>query len=152
MINHQTNGIYLDDPRYEPFWEAIQDLESRSISTPTMPMKSRMSCAAAQSSTKQPGHGGPLMPRHAPARAGATLESPAEALPGLVFAFRLRPDGIAEELAVDRPIAVEPREAMASLQFGRRVGMPLPAFVILFSRRGARIARRRRRPSRAQCE
>jgi 2,3-dihydroxybenzoate decarboxylase len=20
MINHQTNGIYLDDPRYEPFW------------------------------------------------------------------------------------------------------------------------------------
>src|SRR5215471_12734521 len=23
MINHQTNGIYLDDPRYEPFWEAI---------------------------------------------------------------------------------------------------------------------------------
>ena len=45
----------------------------------------------------------------APARAGATLESPAEALPGLVFAFRLRPDGIAEELGVDRAIAVEPR-------------------------------------------
>ena len=39
MINHQTNGIYLDDPRYEPFWEAIQDQTSRSISTPTMPMK-----------------------------------------------------------------------------------------------------------------
>ena len=45
----------------------------------------------------------------APARAGATLESPAEALPGLVFAFRLKPDGTAEELAVDRPIAVEPQ-------------------------------------------
>jgi hypothetical protein len=45
----------------------------------------------------------------APARAGATLESPAEALPGLVFAFRLRPDEIAEELGVDRAIAVKPR-------------------------------------------
>ena len=44
----------------------------------------------------------------APARAGATLESPAEALPGLVTAFRLKSDGTAEELAVDRPIAVEP--------------------------------------------
>jgi len=50
MINHQTNGIYLDDPRYEPFWEAIQDLESRSIS---------VCCAAARSSTKQPGSGRP---------------------------------------------------------------------------------------------
>src|SRR5262249_3589692 len=60
----------------------------------------------------------------APARAGATLESPAEALPGLVSAFRLGPDGIAEELAVDRAIAVEPRgggRAMASLQFSRAV-------------------------------
>src|SRR5262249_25119824 len=45
----------------------------------------------------------------APARAGATLESPAEALPGLVTAFRLKPDGTAEELAVDLPIAEEPR-------------------------------------------
>jgi hypothetical protein len=24
MINHQ-NGIYLDDPRYEPFWEVVQN-------------------------------------------------------------------------------------------------------------------------------
>ena len=59
MINHQTTGIYLDDPRYEPFWEAIRDPTSRSISTPTMPMKSRMCCAAARSSTKQPGSGRP---------------------------------------------------------------------------------------------
>jgi 2,3-dihydroxybenzoate decarboxylase len=27
MINHQTNGIYLDDPRYEPFWEIMQELD-----------------------------------------------------------------------------------------------------------------------------
>jgi 2,3-dihydroxybenzoate decarboxylase len=27
MINHQTNGIYLDDPRYEPFWEVVQELD-----------------------------------------------------------------------------------------------------------------------------
>ena len=44
----------------------------------------------------------------APARAGAILDSPVEAPPGLVFAFRLKADGTAEELAVDRPIADDP--------------------------------------------
>ena len=88
----------------------------------------------------------------APARAGATLESPAEALPRLVFAFRLRPDGIAEELGVDRAIAVEPR-GWLWLHFNLadawachflRLSPYFPA--------GARIARRRRRPPTAQCE
>jgi zinc transporter len=37
------------------------------------------------------------------------LDSPTEALPGLVSAFRLKPDGTAEELAVDRPIAEHPQ-------------------------------------------
>jgi len=27
MVNGQTNGIYLDDPRYEPFWERMQALD-----------------------------------------------------------------------------------------------------------------------------
>jgi len=27
MINYQTNGIYLDDPRYEPIWEAMQEFD-----------------------------------------------------------------------------------------------------------------------------
>jgi zinc transporter len=44
-----------------------------------------------------------------PAQAGATCEFPAEALPGLVTAFRLKPDGTAEELAVDLPIAEQSR-------------------------------------------
>lgn len=44
----------------------------------------------------------------APAIAGATIETKAQALPGLISAFRLRGDGIAEELAVEEPIAVEP--------------------------------------------
>ena len=44
----------------------------------------------------------------APARAGAILDSPVGAPPGLVFAFRLKADGTAEELAVDRPIADDP--------------------------------------------
>src|SRR5262249_16293852 len=88
----------------------------------------------------------------APARAGATLESPAGALPGLVFAFRLRPDGIAEELGVDRAIAVEPR-GWLWLHFNLadawachflRLSPYFPA--------GARIACRRLRPPTAPCE
>lgn len=27
MVNGHTNGIYLDDPRYDPFWERMQDLD-----------------------------------------------------------------------------------------------------------------------------
>jgi 2,3-dihydroxybenzoate decarboxylase len=27
MINGHTNGVYLDDPRYDPFWERIQALD-----------------------------------------------------------------------------------------------------------------------------
>ena len=27
MVNGQTNGVYLDDPSYEPFWERLQDLD-----------------------------------------------------------------------------------------------------------------------------
>ena len=27
MVNGHTNGIYLDDPRYEPFWERMQALD-----------------------------------------------------------------------------------------------------------------------------
>jgi 2,3-dihydroxybenzoate decarboxylase len=27
MINDNTNGVYLDDPRYEPFWETMQGLD-----------------------------------------------------------------------------------------------------------------------------
>src|SRR5262249_26074864 len=44
----------------------------------------------------------------APAQACVTREFPSEALPGLVTAFRLKPDGTAEELAVDLPIAEQP--------------------------------------------
>src|SRR6185295_10020398 len=40
--------------------------------------------------------------------AGAILNFPAEALPGLVCAFRLKTDGTTEELAVDHPIVEEP--------------------------------------------
>ncbi len=48
----------------------------------------------------------------APARAGATRNFPVGALPGLVCAFRLKPDGTAEELAVDHPIAEEPGHSL----------------------------------------
>jgi 2,3-dihydroxybenzoate decarboxylase len=27
MVNGHTNGVYLDDPRYDPFWERMQDLD-----------------------------------------------------------------------------------------------------------------------------
>src|SRR5262245_38556606 len=66
--------------------------------------------------------------------------------------FRLRPDGIAEELGVDRAIAVEPR-GWLWLHFNLadawachflRLSPYFPA--------GARIARHRRRPPTAQCE
>jgi hypothetical protein len=40
--------------------------------------------------------------------AGAILNFPAEALPGLICAFRLKADGTTEELAVDHPIVEEP--------------------------------------------
>jgi zinc transporter len=48
----------------------------------------------------------------APARTGATRNFPVGALPGLVCAFRLKPDGTAEELAVDHPIAEEPGHSL----------------------------------------
>jgi 2,3-dihydroxybenzoate decarboxylase len=28
MVNGQTNGVYLDDPRYDPFWERMQALDA----------------------------------------------------------------------------------------------------------------------------
>jgi 2,3-dihydroxybenzoate decarboxylase len=28
MINGHTNGVYLDDPRYDPFWERMQALDA----------------------------------------------------------------------------------------------------------------------------
>jgi zinc transporter len=46
--------------------------------------------------------------KSAPATAGATVETPAQAPPGLISAFRLKADGAVEELAVDRPIAADP--------------------------------------------
>lgn len=27
MVNGHTNGVYLDDPRYDPFWERLQELD-----------------------------------------------------------------------------------------------------------------------------
>ena len=42
--------------------------------------------------------------------AGASAETPAESLPGLVSAFRFAAGG-SEELAVDKPITEQPRTA-----------------------------------------
>src|SRR4029079_18912167 len=83
----------------------------------------------------------------APARAGAILDSPVEAPPGLVFAFRLKADGTAEELTVDRPIAEDPEGWLwlAPLQLGRCARRSFLALVFLLSCRGARAARCRRR-------
>ena len=40
--------------------------------------------------------------------ASASADALAEGLPGLICAFRVHPDGLAEELAVDKPIAEQP--------------------------------------------
>jgi 2,3-dihydroxybenzoate decarboxylase len=62
MINDNTLGIYLDDPRYEPFWETMQELDVPLYLIPTTLMKCPMCCAAAPSSQRPHGSG----PRRAP--------------------------------------------------------------------------------------
>jgi len=47
---------------------------------------------------------------------GASPAAPAQALPGLISAFRSKADGVAEELAVDRPI-VEDADGWLWLHF-----------------------------------
>ena len=37
MINGQTNGIYLDDPRYEEFWAAVAELKAPVYLHPAFP-------------------------------------------------------------------------------------------------------------------
>jgi hypothetical protein len=54
--------------------------------------------------------------------AGASVEAPAESLPGLVAAFRFT-DGGMEEVAVDKPIAEQ--LALDSLQSRRRACQPI---------------------------
>jgi 2,3-dihydroxybenzoate decarboxylase len=40
MINDHTNGVYLDDPRNDVFWERLQELDCRCIFTRTIPSAS----------------------------------------------------------------------------------------------------------------
>jgi len=35
MVNGHTNGVYLDDPRYDPFWERMQALDAPLYLHPT---------------------------------------------------------------------------------------------------------------------